>query len=204
LAHHNGAKIDHYWANWDLCNLASLMAIGIATDRRDLYEQAREYYLHGDGNGAITKAAWRVYPGGLAQWQESGRDQGHSLMGLGLAGTICQMTWQQGDDLFGAYDNRLLLAARYVARYNLGEDVPYTVYTNSDVTQNVISDKMRGQTRPIWTLLYNHYVREKGLEAPELARMIEKAKLDGGGGDYGPNSGGFDQLGYGTLTFSQP
>jgi len=25
---------------------------------------------------------------------------------------------------------------------------------------------------------------------------------EGGGGDYGPNSGGFDALGYGTLTFS--
>jgi hypothetical protein len=24
---------------------------------------------------------------------------------------------------------------------------------------------------------------------------------EGGGGNYGPNSGGYDQLGYGTLTF---
>ncbi|WP_343617026.1 alginate lyase family protein [Novosphingobium sp.] len=204
LTHHNGAKIDHYWANWDLCNLASLMAIGILTDHRDLYEQAREYYLHGEGNGAIGKAAWQVYPGGLAQWQESGRDQGHSLMGLGLAGTICEMAWQQGDDLFAADDNRLLAAARYVARYNLGQDVPYTTYTNSDVTQSVISDKMRGQVRPVWALIFNHYVKRKGLEAPELQEMIRKNGIDGGGGDYGPNSGGFDQLGYGTLTSTRP
>lgn len=200
LTHHNGAKIDHYWANWDLCNLASLMAIGILTDRRDLYEQARDYYLNGDGNGAIRHAAWHVFPGGMAQWQESGRDQGHSLMGMGLAATICEMAWQQGDDLYGAYDNRLLAAARYVARYNLGDDVPYTPYANSDVTQDIISSKMRGQVRPVWTLLHNHYVGRKGLVAPELAQMIAKNGMDGGGGDYGPNSGGFDQLGYGSLT----
>jgi len=30
--------------------------------------------------------------------------------------------------------------------------------------------------------------------------MAEKTRPEGGGGDYGPNSGGFDQLGYGTLT----
>jgi hypothetical protein len=30
--------------------------------------------------------------------------------------------------------------------------------------------------------------------------MAEKVRPEGGGGDYGPNSGGFDQLGYGTLT----
>ncbi|NOW48443.1 hypothetical protein FHW96_004631 [Novosphingobium sp. SG751A] len=200
LARHNGAKIDHYWANWDLCNLASLMAIGILTDRRDLYEQARDYYLNGTGNGAIRNAAWHVFPGGLAQWQESGRDQGHSLMGVGLAGTICEMAWQQGDDLYGAYDNRLLAAARYVALYNLGENVPYAPYANSDVTQDAIAPKMRGQVRPVWTLLYNHYVGRKGLDAPELALMIAKNGMDGGGGDYGPNSGGFDELGYGTLT----
>jgi hypothetical protein len=30
--------------------------------------------------------------------------------------------------------------------------------------------------------------------------MAENVRPEGGGGDYGANSGGFDQLGYGTLT----
>jgi hypothetical protein len=204
LQHHNGARIDHYWANWDLANIASLMAIGVFADRRDLYVQAHDYYLHGPGNGAILHAAWHTYPGGLAQWQESGRDQGHTLMGIGLAGTICEIAWHQGDDLFGAYDDRLLAAARYVARYNLGQDVPYTPYVNSDVTQSVISPTARGQARPVWALLYGHYVGRKKLAAPELVQIITAEGPEGGGGDYGPNSGGFDQLGYGTLTFTWP
>jgi hypothetical protein len=69
------------------------------------------------GNGAILRAAWKIHHDGLVQWQESGRDQGNSLMGIGLAGTICEIAWHQGDDLFAAYDSRLLAAARYVARY---------------------------------------------------------------------------------------
>lgn len=31
----------------------------------------------------------------------------------------------------------------------------------------------------------------------------ERNFSDGGAGDYGPNSGGFDQLGYGTLMFAK-
>ncbi|EOW6672921.1 alginate lyase family protein [Cronobacter dublinensis] len=67
LEHHNGEKTDHYWANWDLSSTASLMAIGIYADRKDFYEKARHYYLDGNGNGALRKAAWKVYPDGLVQ-----------------------------------------------------------------------------------------------------------------------------------------
>ena len=202
LAGHNNAAIDHYWANWDLANDASMLAIGVLTDRRDVYQQAVAYYLRGAGNGSLQHLVWKLYDGGLGQWQESGRDQGHSMLGVGLAGTICQMAWNQGDDLFGADDNRLLKGAEYVAKYNLGEDVPYTVYSNSDVVQKVISPVARGGKRPIWELVYNHYVVLKGLKAPYVSQFAALVRPEGGGGDYGPNSGGFDALGYGTLTFS--
>lgn len=201
LRDHNHSAIDHYWANWDLANLNALMAIGIYTDHPDLYQQAKDYFLHGRGNGALQNAAWKLYPNeGLAQWQESGRDQGHTLMGIGLAGTLCQMAWLQGDDLFSADNDRLLAAARYVAQYNLGNPVPYTTYTNSDVTQTTISPISRGQARPIWALYYGHYVLLLHKTAPEITQMYQLNPVEGGGGDYGPNSGGFDQLGYGSLT----
>lgn len=201
LRNHNGKKIDHYWANWDLANTASLMAIGIFSDRKDLYNEAREYYLHGRGNGAIQNAAWKTYPDGLVQWQESGRDQGHTLLGIGLAGIICQLAWDQGDDLFSSYDNRLLGAARYIARYNSGKSVPFTPYINSDVKQYSISGKGRAQKRPVWALIYAHYLQRMHLNAPEVTEIMKNNGIEGGGGDYGPNSGGYDQLGYGTLTF---
>lgn len=202
LTRHNGAKIDHYWANWDLANIASMLAIGVLTDRRDIYTEAVDYFKHGAGNGAIQQVIWKLYPDGLGQVQESGRDQGHTMLDIALLGVICQMAWNAGDDLFGYDHNRVLRGAEYVARYNLGEDVPYTPYTNSDVTQPTISPGGRGDMRPVWELLYSHYVVLKGLHAPYVEAITRKARPEGGGGDYGPNSGGFDQLGYGTLTFA--
>jgi hypothetical protein len=40
------------------------------------------------------------------------------------------------------------------------------------------------------------------MRAPYLTAYATKVRPEGGGGDYGPNSGGFDQLGFGTLTFT--
>lgn len=200
LIRHNSTKIDHYWANWDLCNLASMIAIGVLCDQRGIYEEGIRYAKFGMGNGAITNAIYYVHPGGLGQWNESGRDQGHTIMGIGLLGAICEMAWKQGDDLYGYDDNRFLKGCEYVAKYNLGEDVPFRKYAGSLATQTVVSPAGRGELRPVWELVYNHYVKLKGLPAPYAARMAEKVRPEGGGGDYGPNSGGFDQLGYGTLT----
>lgn len=87
-------------------------------------------------------------------------------------------------------------------RYNLDHDVPFTPYTNSIGTQNVISEKFRGDERPIWELLYNHYVVLKRIKAPNVESFASRVRVEGGGGDYSPNSGGYDQLGYGTLMFS--
>jgi hypothetical protein len=202
LTRHNGAKIDHYWANWDLANMASMLAIGVLTDRRDIYDEAVTYFKQGEGNGAIEHVVWKLYPEGLGQVQESGRDQAHSMLDIALLGAFCQMAWNQGDDLFGYDDNRFLRGAEYVAQYNLGKEVPYTAYANSDVAQAIVSESARGDVRPIWELIYNHYVALKGLSAPNIKAFAEKVRPEGGGGDYGPNSGGFDQLGYGTLTYS--
>ncbi len=202
LVNHNNSKIDHYWANWDLANMASMIAIGILTDRRDIYDEVVEYFKHGQGNGSVDKVVWKIYSNGLGQTQESGRDQGHNVLNVAELGAFCQMAWNQSDDLFGYQNNRILKGIEYIAKYNLGNDVPYTPYSNSDVTQSIISEKGRGDIRPVWELFYNHYVVLKGLSAPYVSAFANKVRPEGGGGNYGPNSGGFDQLGYGTLTYS--
>ncbi len=122
---------------------------------------------------------WKLYPQGLGQTQESGRDQGHNTLNAAELGAFCQMAWSQGDDLYGYEDNRVLKGMEYIAKYNLGQDVPYTPYHNSDVTQNVIADKGRGDTRPVWELFYNHYVVLKGLKAPYVTAAAEKVRPEG-------------------------
>ena len=204
LQRHNNTRIDHYWANWDLCSLASVMSIGVLCDRRDLYDEAIRYLKSGPGNGAIRHAIYFIHPSGLGQWQESGRDQGHTVMGIGMLGAICEMAWKQGDDLYGFDDHRFLKGCEYVAKYNLGEEIPFAPYQNDKVKQTTNSATARGELRPVWDLVYNHYVKRQGLSAPFTTRVAANGRPEGGGGNYGPNSGGFDQLGYGTLTATLP
>ncbi|GAB3769162.1 RICIN domain-containing protein [Microlunatus parietis] len=199
LIRHNGTCDTHYWANWDLCNMASIMAIGILRDDQTQIDEAVDYFYNGNGAGSINGAIPFVH-GDLAQWQESGRDQAHSIMGIGLMGALLEMAWNQGIDLYSARDNAFAKAAEYVARYNLGYDVPFTTYRNCDnIEHTAISTGGRGQLRPVWELVYNHYSVRRGLRMPNVARMAAVVRPEGGGGDYGGNSGGFDALGWGTL-----
>jgi hypothetical protein len=209
LKEHNGACIDHYWANWDLGNIASVMAIGILTDNRTLYNEAVNYLQRGGGNGNLRKAIYYIHKNeGLAQLQESGRDQGHATLVMAMLGTICEMAWNQGDDFYGFNDNSVLKASEYTAKYNVALlSVPFKQYDYHDcdttIAQTVISDVERGTVRPIWSMFYNHYVKRKGMTASYTLLGVNTTFPEGGGGDYGPNSGGFDQLGFGTLMFSR-
>jgi hypothetical protein len=93
----------------------------------------------------------------------------------------------------------------YVAKYYLGDCVPFEAFNNCDnVKQTVIAEARRGGLRPGWELILQHYAGCKGLAVPNIQRNAEKVRPKGGGGDYGPNSGDFDQLGYGTLTATLP
>ncbi|KAL3492188.1 chondroitin AC/alginate lyase [Aspergillus germanicus] len=211
LVNHNDAVIDHYWANWDLCNLASLHAIGVLSDNQTAIDQAITYFKEGEGNGALDNAIWTIHEEEgsgkpLGQGQEAGRDQGHALLDFGLLGVLAQQAYNQGEDLYALNDNRILAGAEYAFKYNTGHDVPFTEFTNSHGTATEISESQRGGLRPIAELLYAHYNGVKGLNASWTGAYRDLVAEDGdgaegGGGDYGPNSGGYDQLGFGTALF---
>jgi fibronectin type 3 domain-containing protein len=204
LTNHNGAVITNYWANWDLCNLASEMAIGVFCDRHDIYSTALNYIYDGGGNGAFDKAIYYIQPGNLGQGQEEGRDQGHSNLDFAMLGEICQMAWNQGDDLFSYHDNEILAGLEYLAKYNLGNNVPFTTYAweSGDSgpweEQTAISNGSQGQLRPIFELFYDHYVVMEGLSAPyttEALMNVTRPEGDNGNGD---------EYSWGTLTFALP
>ena len=164
----------------------------------------------------------------LGQCQESGRDQGHGTLCVSLLGVFCQMAYNVGEDLF-AYDNyRALAMAEYVGKYNLlkdeaykrggtyavddfaydSETFPYTAYTNPSWNNPKISADGRGTKRPAWELFYG-YAKAHDRSAIYCQKWVEQMRSlnsfssDGGGGDWGTGSGGFDQLGYGTLMFAR-
>lgn len=178
--------------NWGPIVCKAYMAAGIFLDNREMYEKAKDFYLHANDNGTIVN----YISGETGQIQESGRDQGHSMLGIGALATVCEIAYKQGDDLYSSLDNRLLKGFEYVAKYNLGQDVPFTTWT--DITGKYsqwtkISDISRGKFIPVFEMAYNHYVKRKGLKMPYTLQVLEKIR---------PEGFDRDQPAFGTLLFN--
>lgn len=106
-------NVKHFFANWELGNLASAMAIAVVTDNSTLWDFGVGYFKNGEGNGCINNAVTNIMVDpdtgtSLGQGQESGRDQGHSALDWQLLGVVAQQAWNQGEDLFGYNDSRIL------------------------------------------------------------------------------------------------
>lgn len=193
------------YSNWQLCCMASMLAIGVLCDKQSIVDEAVNYFKSGAGNGCIYRTVNYIHAGNLGQTQESGRDQGHNTLSVMLLTTICEQAWNQGIDLYGFDNNRVLAAAEYVSRGNLNDPAtgaPYTMpfapYANRTTYDYMFAGS--GTHRAGWALIYHHYVNRKGLAAPFTGQYMLTTQPEGGGGYYGSNSGGFDQLGYTTLT----
>lgn len=211
LQTHWNTCASHYWANWDLCNIATVMSIAILTDDVPMYTYAIDYLMKGNGNGQLLKTINFIHPKSgnddidLGQVQESGRDQGHAMLCIGLLGTIAQTAYNQGEDIYGYNDNMILKGAEYEAKFNFARlSVPFKSYTNCDQITHTIAadDASRGGLRPIWERLRSHYIIKKGLTARYVTIAADMHTPEGGGGDFGPNSGGYDDLGFGTLLYT--
>ena len=178
--------------NWGPIVTKTYISAAIYFDNKAMYNKAIDFYCNANDNGTIKN----YISGVTGQIQESGRDQGHSQLGVGALATVCEIAYNQGDDLYSALNNRLLKGFEYVARYNLGDDnVPFTTW--KDVTGRysdwkVISDKSRGHFIPVYEMVYNHYVRIKGLSMPYTEQVINKIRPEG----YDR-----DQPAFGTLLF---
>ena len=181
--------------NWDGACIKGMMAIGVFCDDRAIFDRAVAYYRHGSGNGCIT----HYVINDAGQCQESGRDQAHTQLGLGLLAEACEVAWNQHIDLYSLADNRLLKGFEYTARYNLGEDVPFEKHidTTGKYPQSKISPQSRGAFRSVWELPYNHYHNRLGLPMPWTLRVLEKIRPEGA-------PFGADNPGFGTLLFSLP
>ena len=126
-------------------------------------------------------------------------------MGLGFLACTCEIAWNQGVDLYGAYDNRLLKGFEYTAKYNLGFDVPYEPYRSFEGRYHYksISDNSRGRLQPIYEKVLNHYENRKALEA-EFTRQAAMKLREGSDGrrSRGRRSRRSPASALGTLMFS--
>lgn len=185
--------------NWGLHVTKSYMAAAILWDDVEMYKKCISFYMYGNDNGTIS----HYIDGDTGQCQESGRDQQHTVLGIGAMSAICELAWKQGNDLYSAYDNRALLGYEYTVKYNLGYDVPFKTWTDVtgkyckwDVISKETKDKNGGVDtergncwQPVFYMVYNHYVQRKKLSMPYTKILLEtytEDKYDGGHPSYGP------------------
>lgn len=181
--------------NWDAACMKTMLAIGVFCDDRELFDRAVAYYRDGKGNGRLTHYVINA----AGQTQESGRDQQHTQLGLGLLAEACEIAWNQGVDLYAEANNRLLRGFEYTAQYNLGQEVPFVadVDTTGNYRHRVISTEGRGRLRPVYEMVWNHYQNRRGVPAPFTRQAAEKLRPEGA-------AFASDHVGFGTVLFSLP
>ncbi|MEV0223361.1 alginate lyase family protein [Streptomyces sp. NPDC050704] len=182
--------------NWDLTALQTILAIGVFCENRTLFEDALRFAAAGAGNGSVRN---RIVTD-AGQGQESGRDQGHEQLAVGLHADAAQVAWNQGVDLYGFDGNRLLANVEYAARYNLGGDVPFTpdLDRTGKYVKTTVSEKVRGNLPPIYEMAYAHYAGVRGLDAPYTRNVLFR----GTGGTRVVEGSNDDLPSWGTLTYA--
>ena len=237
----------HEWFNWDLAQMTSMLAIGILNDDNNKINEAIQYFKFGTGSGMINNGIPFSHQDPdstekLGQCQESGRDQGHAALCVGMLAIFCKMAANVGEDLL-AYDNYLPLSMfEYHAKYNVGSleeksadgkswymknflydvsSVPYITLekcTNSNANEAWPSisyeehkngNETRGVMNPSWELVCR-LAEDHGQSAIYSTKIRDvmrqnatRGYCDGGAGDYGPDSGGFDIFGWGSLLYAK-
>ena len=78
------------------------------------YDEVLKYYIYANG-----------------QSQEASRDQAHAVCGVFMYVDIAEMFRMQGDDLYGALNNRILAGLAWLVRFNFGEWEP-SGYTDDE------------------------------------------------------------------------
>lgn len=65
-------------------------------------------------NGVISNYIWEN-----GQCEESSRDQDHAVLGVGMVASLAEIAWNQGDDVYSIYNNRILKGYEWALRYNV-------------------------------------------------------------------------------------
>ncbi|WP_321332403.1 alginate lyase family protein [uncultured Bacteroides sp.] len=178
--------------NWGLAVTKAQLAFGVFLNDEKLYKNAVDFFYHGKDNGSLPN-----YVAENGQIQESGRDQQHCMLGIGCLSEIAEVAWNQGDDLYSALDNRIMKGCEYLAKSNLGYEVPF--FTWKDITGKYsnwqsLGKEGIGRFRSVFELAYNHYTERKNLKMPYTQTVLERTRPEGPGFAC-------DNPGFGTLLF---
>lgn len=173
--------------------------------------------------GYDDQVQYYIYPNG--QCEESCRDQAHAMYGLFQMVAIAETFWNQGDDLYGLLDNRILLGLEWSLRYNLSDWEPKgftedwakatfanglflrTRTRNNRWTSLNVSNHARGADggpAAPRTAALMHYAVRRGVAADKmkwLRTAVARSLANNGFESWGtPPSWFYEWEGWGTLT----
>ena len=185
--------IEHYAyfanGNWETAALQSRVAFAVYCDKREMFEATVRYAVAGAGNGSIP----HMIINESGQCQETTRAQHYAQLGIGLLACAAEVAWNQGVDLYGWGDNRILRGFEYTAKYGLGEEVPFAHYLDRTgkygrggrhKNYTEISKVSRGSFGAIFERVLNHYSSRRGIPAPYSARVVKKLEPEGFNRDH--------------------
>ncbi|THF73613.1 S-layer homology domain-containing protein [Cohnella fermenti] len=190
--------------NWDLAAMVSMLAIGVLCDSTEMFDRAMNFYQDIHVNGSIF-----AYANDSGQTMETGRDQAHAMLALGYMAELAMIAYNQDEDLYSLYDNRLAKAFEYLAKYNLyskelyGEDVPFVAMPNvfGDTSRGYYGAGFdrdsnglnRGELRPVFEQGLALYTKVGGADMTWTKRAAEASRPQA--------MVHFDNLNFGTLTY---
>lgn len=186
-------KTDPYTnGNWGIAVTKALIGFAVFLNDDALYKKAVDYFYRGDDNGSLPN-----YIASTGQIQESGRDQAHCMLGIGCLAEIAEVAWNQGDDLYGAFDDRIMKGCEYLSKSNLGYEVPFVTWkdrTGKYSNWRTLGKAGLGEFRAVFELPYNHYVVRCQKEMPYTRMVLGRIRPEGAGFTC-------DNPGFGTLLF---
>lgn len=182
----------HTNGNWGVAAAKAQLSFGIFLNDYKLYNDAIDFFYHGKDNGSLPN-----YISESGQSQEAGRDQQHVMLGVSCFADMAEVAWTQGIDLYGALDNRILKGYEYMAKSNLGYEVPFVTWkdlTGKYSNLSTFGKDGMGHFRSVFEIAYNHYVERKGLEMPYTKLVIGRVRPEGPGFTC-------DNTGFGSLLY---
>lgn len=160
------AKTSSYYpqANgaWDATIGAFNMAAAVYLNDSQLFNTAlTNLYLGDIGYGGNVSSMGAlpnyIYPTGESQ--ETDRDQVHSRIGITGLALQAETAWNQGIDIYSAYNSRILAGVKYNAQYTIGESVP------SETFASALNRGVPSIYSTVFEILGNHYTNEVTTDA---------------------------------------
>ncbi|WP_027089120.1 alginate lyase family protein [Thomasclavelia saccharogumia] len=195
------AKTSEYYpqanGNWDALIGGFNMAAAVYLEDVDLFNDAlRQMYLGNlQGGNTASMGSLPNYVYATGESQETSRDATHSRMGISGLAYQAEVAWNQGINLYSAYNDRLLVGAKYNAAYLLGDNVD---------SKTFVSDKNRLNSdisSMVFEIVSNHYLNQvdENQDVSILTKAAEQRLRTGGT----KNEAKTNAMYYGAMIFTE-